>query len=299
MQSQNEIRQSITNSLIQSLSEGRIPWRKPWVSIGGPRMATNFVTNRRYSGVNTIITMMAETKNNWPVSYWATFNQFRSIGCHIRKGSKATTIVYWSQIKKTVEDKNGDSVEKTIPYLKTWNIFNVAQAEGEAIKKFHAQPELKTFDVDRTEFDATVAATEARIDHGHELAAYLPLEDRIILPDLGRNHSWPDYAATTLHELSHWSQPKHRLNIEGSYAENELFAEITSSYLMAALGIPHADDMRNTKAYIQSWIKHVSGDPKAIWKASTASSRAAEYILSFSRPAEEADVENDAEAVAV
>ena len=299
MLSQNEIRQSITNSLIQSLSDGRIPWRKPWVSIGGPRMATNFVTNRRYSGVNTIITMMAETKNNWPVSYWATFNQFRSIGCHIRKGAKATTIVYWSQIKKTVEDKNGDSVEKTIPYLKTWNIFNVAQAEGEAIKKFHAQPVLKTFDVDRTEFDATVAATDARIDHGHELAAYLPLEDRIIMPDVGRFDSWPDYAATTLHELAHWSQPKHRLNIEGTYPEMELYAEVTSSYLMAALGIPHADEMRNSKSYIQSWVSRLSDDPKAIFKASSLASKAADYILAFSRPAEEVDVENDAEAVAV
>jgi antirestriction protein ArdC len=299
MLSQNEIRQSITNSLIQSLSEGRIPWRKPWVSIGGPRMATNFVTNRRYQGINVPITLLAESKNHWPISYWATFNQFRSIGCRIRKGAKATTIVYWSQIKKTVEDKNGDSVEKTIPYLKTWNIFNVAQAEGEAIEKFHAQPVLKTFDVDEAEFDATVAATDARIDHGHELAAYLPLEDRIILPDVGRFDSWQDYAATTLHELAHWSQPKHRMNIEGSYAENELFAEITSSYLMAALGIPHADEMRNSKAYIQSWVSRLSDDPKAIFKASSAASKAADYLLAFSRPAEEADVENDAEAVAV
>lgn len=294
MLSQTEIRQNITNSMIQSLTEGRIPWRKPWVTVGGPRTATNFVTQRRYSGVNTIITMMAESKHNWPVSYWATFNQFRSIGGHIRKGEKATTIVYWSQIKKTVEDKNGDSVEKTIPYLKTWNIFNVAQAEGEAIEKFHAQPVLKTFDVERTEFDATVAATDARIDHGHELAAYLPLEDRIMMPDLGRFDSWEDYAATQLHELAHWTQPKHRVNIEGSYAENELFAEITSSYLMAALGIPHADEMRNSKAYIQSWVSRLSNDPKAIFKASSLASKAADYILAFSRPVEESDVEADA-----
>lgn len=173
----------------------------------------------------------------------------------------------------------------------------MAQAEGEAIEKFHAQPVLKTFDVDRTEFDAAVSATKARIDHGHELAAYLPLEDRIIMPDVGRFDSFPDYAATTLHELSHWTQPKHRLGIEGTYAENELFAEISSSYLMAALGIPHADDLRNTKAYIQSWLKSVGNDPKAIFKASSAASKAADYILAFSRPAEEADVESEAEVV--
>ena len=298
MKTANEIRSELTQAIVNSLSEGRIPWRKPWVSVSGPRTATNFVTKRPYSGVNTIATLIAEAKNNWPVSYWATFNQFRSIGCRIRKGAKATTIVYWTQFKKTVVDKNGDPVEKTIPYLKTWSIFNVAQAEGEVIEKFHAQPVLKRFDVDRTEFDATVAATEARIDQGHELAAYLPLEDRIIMPDVGRFDSFPDYAATTLHELAHWTQPKHRLNIEGTYAENELFAEISSSYLMAALGIPHADDLRNTKAYIQSWLKSVGDDPKAIFKASSLASKAADYLLAFSRPAEEADVESEPELVA-
>lgn len=300
MKTQTEIRASITNTIIESLNQGRIPWRKPWASIGGPRTATNFVTNRPYSGVNVILTMIAEAKHGWPVSYWATFNQLRSIGCHVRKGEKATTIVFWQQIKKTVKDKNGDEQEKTIPFLKTWSVFNVmGQAEGEAIAKFRTQPVLKTFDVDRTEFDVAVSATQARIDHGNEIAAYLPVEDRIIMPDVGRFDSFPDYAATTLHELSHWAQPKHRLGIEGTYAENELFAEISSSYLMAALGIPHADDLRNTKAYIQSWLKSVGDDPKAIFKASSAASRAADYILAFSRPTDEADAESVAEAEAV
>lgn len=297
MQSQSEIRQSITASIVNSLNEGCVPWRKCWASVGGPRTATNFVTKRPYSGVNVIMTFLAEAKNNWPVSYWATFNQFRSIGCRIRKGEKATTIVYWQQIKKSVKDDNGDAVEKTIPLLKTWSIFNVAQAEGDAIQNLTKLPELKTFDDDHSEFNETVEATQARIDFGHEIAAYLPLEDRIVMPDEGRFDSFSDYAATMFHELSHWSQTDNRLGIQGTYAENELFAEISSSFLMAALGIPHADEMRNTKAYIQSWLTTLNNDPKSILKAASAASRAADFILSFSRPAEESTIENEAEAV--
>lgn len=299
MKTQTEIRAEITNKLLESLREGRIPWRKPWASVGGPRTATNFVTSRPYSGLNVILTMLAEAKHGWPVSYWATFNQLRSVGSFVRKGEKATTIVFWQQIKKTVKDENGVEKERTIPLLKTWSVFNVAQAEGGAVERFHAQPVLKTFDVDRTEFDAAVSATGARLDHGHEIAAYLPLEDRIILPDVGRFDSFTDYAATTLHELGHWTQPKHRLNIEGTYAENELFAEITSSYLMAALGVPHADDLRNTKAYIQSWIARLESDPKAIFSAASAASKAADYILAFSRPAVVGGVGDEADAEAV
>ena len=295
MQTQTEIRQSITTSIVNSLNEGRIPWRKCWAPVDGPRTATNFITKRPYSGVNVILTFLAEAKNNWPVSYWATFNQFKSKGCRIKKGQRATTIVFWQQIKKSVTDDNGDEHEKTIPLLKTWSIFNVAQAEGEAIEKFKQVPELKTFDEDHSEFIETVAATNARIEHGHEIAAYLPLEDRIVMPDEGRFHSFPDYAATMFHELSHWTQP--RLDIQGSYAENELFAEISSSFLMASLGIPHADEMRNTKAYVQSWLKSLNDDPKAIFKAASLGSRAADFILSFSRTADESTVDDGAEMV--
>ncbi len=127
---------------------------------------------------------------------------------------------------------------KTIPILKSWSIFNIAQVEGEAVDAFNSGQELKTFAVDRSEFDTVVTSTNAVIDHGFEQAAFIPSEDRIIMPDVGRFDSFEDYAATTFHELGHWTQPSHRLGIEGSYAENELFAELTSSYLMASLGIP-------------------------------------------------------------
>ncbi len=299
MLSSTEIRESITNTLVQSLSEGRIPWRKPWVSLNGPRTATNFVSKRRYSGVNTILTMVAESKSNWPISYWATFNQWRSIKCSVRKGSKATTIVYWQILKKKVRDERGVEQKKTIPLLKTWSIFNISQVEGDAVAKLFAQPELKTFDVDHSEFGVVVAATQAQIEHGYEYAAYIPSEDKIIMPDVGRFDSWQDYASTTLHELSHWTQPAHRLSIEGDRASDELFAEISSSYLMAELGIPHSDEMRNAKSYIQGWASRLKNDPKAIFAAAKYANLAADYVLSFSRPAEATDIESESDSEAV
>ncbi len=55
MQSASQIRESITVTLVKTLPEDRIPWRKPWASVNGPRTATNFASNRPYSGVNTIL----------------------------------------------------------------------------------------------------------------------------------------------------------------------------------------------------------------------------------------------------
>lgn len=286
MPTQTEIRTAITNKIIQSLSEDRIPWRKPWTGIDGPRLPTNLTTLRPYSGINTMLLWMAEQQHGWPTSYWATFNQLRSVGCHVRKGEKATTIVFWNQIKKTVQDANGEK-EKTIPFLKTWSVFNLSQAEGPLVEKFLAKPALRTFEkVDRTEFDAAVAATAAEIEFGHERAAYLRHpDDKIVMPDEGRFLSFPDFATTLLHELAHFSES--RLQWTGSYAEGELRAEIASAFMSSALGIPSGDDLTNVKGYVQSWLQALENDPKYIFKAAAAASKAADYILSFSHPKSE------------
>lgn len=288
--SPTEIRASITKSIIESLNQGTIPWRKPWVSVDGPRTATNFVSKRPYSGINVILTMLAEHQNSYPISYWATFDQLRKINCRVKKGEKGTRIVFYSQFTKEVEGKNGDRELRTIPILKSWSVFNVAQVEGEAVERLNSGPELKMFEVDRSEFDSVVTSTNARIDHGYEQAAFIPSEDRIIMPDVGRFDSFEDYCATTFHELGHWCQPAHRLGIEGTYAENELFAELTSSYLMASVGVPYPDDLRNTKAYIQNWLRAFEDNSKVLFEAASRASKATDYILSFSRP--ESLVEN-------
>lgn len=302
MQTQNEIRTNITSKIIQSLKEGRLPWRKPWTGIEGPRLPTNFTTQRPYSGLNVMLTWMAEQQHGWPVSYWATYNQFHSVGCRIRKGEKATTIVFWNQVKKTVADKNGNEKEQTIPFLKTWSVFNISQADGELVEKFLTKPTPRTFgDVDRGEFDAAVAATGANVEYGHERAAYIRSpEDRIVMPDEGRFHTFPDFASTLLHEIAHWSE--NRLQWSGSYPEGELRAEISSAFLGSGLGVPNSDDLTNVNAYIQSWLQALENDPKYIFKASSAASKATDYILSFSRPQEttddDANTENEAAAIA-
>ena len=215
------------------------------------------------------------------------------LGCNVRKGQKATTIVFWSQIKKTVQNASGEDVDRTIPFLKTWKVFNISQAEGPLVEKFLAKPKLNTFDdVDRSEFDRAVAATGAEIEYGHERAVYFrPPLDRINMPEEGRFDSFPDFAKTLFHEIAHWSES--RLEWTGSYPEGELRAEISSAFLASALGIPSSGDIENVKAYIQSWVSALANDPRYIFKAASAASKATDFILSFSK-----QPETQAEAIA-
>jgi antirestriction protein ArdC len=300
MLSQAEIRANITNRIVEALKKGIIPWRKPWSTIPDPvRLPTNFVTGKAYQGLNVQLLWLTQHERGYPVSLWASFNQFRNRGVRIKKGEKATQIVFWKPIKKVRKDENGDEYESSFPLLRTWSIFNVAQAEGEAVEKFHQEPEVLTFDdVDRSEFDRAVAATQAEIKYGFNQAAYLrPPGDYITMPDEGRFHSFSAFAETLLHEIAHWSE--WRTGWKGSYAEGELRAEIAACYLATALGIQNSDDLTNHASYVQSWLRALDDDPKFIFRAASAASKATDFVLSFSRPQEVEGTEADQEAEAI
>jgi len=112
-----------------------------------------------------------------------------------------------------------------------------------------------------------------------------------------------DWHRTALHELGHWSGHASRLDRDltggfGSrkYAFEELIAELNAAFCCASLGIVptvrHAD-------YIGSWLDVLREDNRAIVRAASAASKAADYLLAFrpgslSPPAEQAEPEREA-----
>ena len=139
--------------------------------------------------------------------------------------------------------------------------------------------------VDYEPADQAIAATGADIRYGGDRAFYRrPLAgdgDFIQLPHKGTFSAPKEFYATALHELMHWSE--HRLDWEGNYAEGELRAEIGACYALAELGVPQSDDLTNHHAYLESWLAALQRDPRFIFAASTAASKAADFVLSFSR----------------
>jgi antirestriction protein ArdC len=106
--------------------------------------------------------------------------------------------------------------------------------------------------------------------------------------------SFPAFAETLLHEMAHHSETEGRCGWTGTYAEGELRAEMASCFLMAALGIP-GGDLTNHAAYVQSWLQALENDPRHIFKAAAAASKASDYLLGFVRPKEgAAELEEEA-----
>ena len=91
----------------------------------------------------------------------------------------------------------------------------------------------------------------------------------------------------------HWTGAPHRLNrVKGKqfgdkdYSWEEITVELTAAMLCAELKItPNVREQH--VEYIQHWIKVLKEDKRAIFHIAAAASRAAEYIMAFSREVEE------------
>jgi antirestriction protein ArdC len=133
--------------------------------------------------------------------------------------------------------------------------------------------------------DELVANTGATIKHGGNSAYYRPSEDYINMPIKSDFMEESGYYATLLHELTHWSGAKHRLDrtkgkrfADTAYAFEELIAEIGSAFLCEKYNVK--GDIRH-EGYIASWLKALKNDNKMIFKASAYAQKSTDYIVGF------------------
>ena len=60
-----------------------------------------------------------------------TFRQALELDAHVRKGEKGSLVVYANCITRTEHDeKTGQDIEREIPYMKGYTVFNVEQIDG-------------------------------------------------------------------------------------------------------------------------------------------------------------------------
>ena len=217
----------------------------------------------------------------------------------MKPGCWGTQIVFYKQIKRTkVED--GEEKVQSFPVLRYYTVFNIDQVDGEGVDHLRssADSEPSSLEPDFEPARTAIQATEAEFHFGGDKAFYLRPSgefphhtsgDYIQLPHPSQFASQKDFISTSFHELVHWSEV--RLGWKGSYALGELIAEIGACYLCAQVGVPSSDDLTNHTSYLASWLKQLESDPRAILQAASQASKAAGFILGFSRAAEPQDSE--------
>ena len=289
-QDRTSLYQEITDKIIAELEAGRAPWVQPWGTAAAKAtlaMPQNASTHRRYSGINVLILWGAVIERGFSSQSWLTFRQALGLGGNVRKGERGTTVVYADRF--TPEDERRRAADtgeeaQAIPFLKRFTVFNTAQCEGLPDEMMAVAPPVETGLV-LPQAEALIRATGIDFRIGGARAFYSPTHDFVQVPPPQAYFEPINWHRTALHEVSHASGAAHRLNrdLSGSfgskaYAREELIAEMAGAFVCASLGIVptvrHAD-------YLGSWLEVLREDDRAIVRAASAASKAADYLLAF------------------
>lgn len=299
MSTQQQLRQSITEQIVATLESGDPPpWRRPWRVGPNAGFPANVVSRKAYRGINPILLELAASRHNLTSKWWATFNQWKNLGgkvmprpSHVPSGRWGTQIVFWSPITKTVTSHDGEDEEDRFFVMRSYTVFNVDQVEGDRLDHLRAgreEDDTAGRAINYEPAEAAIAATGIDIRHGGTRAFYSPSEDYVQMPPRASFSEPDEYYETILHELVHATEHPSRLDWcrkekENTYAMGELVAEIGACYLARELGVPASEGLSNHVAYLGHWLKAMKNDHRFIFQASAQASRAADYLLAFSR----------------
>jgi len=274
---QNTIYQEITDQIIAEIEKGAMPWVKPWKA--DSTCEKNIASKKEYNGINRLILAMMTHFKGYQSPFYGSFKQWQDLGGTVRKGEKGTKIVFYKPVSVEKTNDQGESENFAYSCLKTYYVFNADQVDGIEIAKPEVSPRVYN---PAPALDDRILKTGANIKHGGSSAFFSPMGDFIGMPNRDTFNDDSSYYATVLHELTHWSGAKHRLDRDLSgkfgnskYAFEELVAELGAAFLCQDYQIQ--GELRHA-GYIQNWLTCLRENNQAIFKAAALAQKAADYI---------------------
>jgi antirestriction protein ArdC len=280
----------ITDRIVADLEEGVRPWMQPWRSTNAVGPVTRPLRHNGlpYSGMNVLLLWSEAIARGFANPMWMTFKQALELGGAVRKGETGSTVVLASRFTKTETDAAGEELDREIPFLKAYSVFNVAQIDGLPDHYYGQKVEPVRDPIARIEHaDRFFANTRAVIRHGGDRAYFSPATDHIQMPPFETFKDAAAYVATLSHEATHWTAAPHRVDRDLSCygkdgserAREELIAELGSCFLCADLGIaPELEPRPDHASYLASWLKVLADDKRAIFSAAAHAQRAVAFL---------------------
>ncbi len=287
----------ITNQIVADLETGVLPWVKPWHSDHAMDRITRPLRHNGepYSGINILSLWSSASAQGFTSPSWMTFKQAQELKASVRKGEKGSLVVYANKFTRTEENENGEDVERAIPFLKGYTVFNVEQIDG-LPERFYAKPEPRFDTVQRIgHAEAFFKDTGADIRHGGNRAFYAIHPNYVQMPLFEAFRDSESYYATLAHECTHWTRHPSRLDRDfgrkkhgdEGYAKEELVAELGAAFLCADLEIT-LEARDDHASYIASWLKVLKDDTRAIFHAAAHAQRAVDFLHSLQKAKKEA-----------
>jgi len=275
--------QVITDRVVALLEQGTIPWQKPWQ--GGDLMPRNLISRREYRGVNVFLLHAMSYQS----PFWLTFKQANELGGTVRRGEKATPVVFWKWLDVEEQGK-----AQRVPFLRYYSVFNVAQCEGIPSDKIPSLngSQRQHSPIAEAERIVSVMPKRPEIKTGLDRAFYSPSGDFVGMPSAEQFRTGEDFYSVLFHELTHSTGHETRLNRKGitgtegewsafgstPYAKEELVAEMGAAFLCGQVGIVERT-LNNSASYVASWLQRLRDDRRLVVQAAAQAQKAADFIL--------------------
>lgn len=297
-QPRTDVYTRVTDRIVADLEKGVRTWMKPWSSEHAVARLPSLPLRHcgtPYRGVNVLLLWGEMVEKGYENPLWMTYKQAEALGANVRKGEHGSLVVYADTFSKTENDEKGEETERSIPFMKGYTVFNVAQIEGLPDHYYHPTAPR---DHGRTvelieEAEEFFANTGATFRHGGNRAFYAPSADFIQLPPLEAFRDAEAYTATKAHELVHWTGNESRISRpfgkrfgDHAYAFEELVAELGAAFLCADLAIT-PEVREDHAAYLGHWLDVLKDDKRAIFTAAAHAQRALDYLHGLQRVEEE------------
>jgi antirestriction protein ArdC len=281
---QRDVYEKVTSQIINAIEQGVGNWRMPWHTSG--RFASspiNATSRKPYRGINTVCLWAAAEAKGYDSGEWATYAQWQDRKAQVRKGEKATTVVFWKFANGTAENQDGEVEQPTasrLLFTRGYSVFNAAQVDGYTPKADTAVTMPERIERAETWFQSI----GADLRHGGNRAYYTTADDHIQMPPFAAFVENVSYYSTLAHEHTHWTAKSERCDRQlgkrfgdSAYAAEELIAELGAAFVCAHLGLS-TEPREDHAQYIQSWLKVLRADKRAIFTAASKAQQAADYL---------------------
>jgi len=280
----------VTSQIANAIEAGVSTWRMPWHTSGKFAFSPINVTSKKpYRSINTLCLWAAAQAKGYERGEWGTYAQWQERGAQVRKGERATTVVFWKFAHSSAETQEAGEEHTAsgsrLLFTRGYSVFNAAQVDG-----YTPKPDADTPIEQRIESaEVFFHGINARIVHQGNRAFYSPADDAITLPPFAAFYTAMDYYSTRAHETGHWTAKADRCNRElgkrfgdNAYSIEELVAELSAAFVCAHLGLS-SEPRPDHAQYIASWLRVLKADKRAIFTASSKAQQAADYLVQHSQ----------------
>lgn len=286
----------VTAEIARFLERGIMPWRAPWDAARAHALTPGLplrANGEAYKGANVLLLWTAQIARGYSKRTWLTYRNAEGLGAHVRKGEKATPVIYYGRAKPRPDaNRPAEDEARAYRFLKLFYVFNAAQCEN-LPNGFAA--EVAPTPIDPPAIVRWLERSGARIRFGGASAYYAPSTDTIHLPPPQAFLTPEHAAATAAHEGIHWVGHESRLDTLKDYftdracrAREELRAELGAATIGAMTGLaPH--HLENHAAYVADWLSLLRSEPRAFLSAAAKAQAAVDWLIARAgHPSEQA-----------